>query len=76
MRVQQALEPDELAGVVEDDLGERRAVDLLVFEDIAAEVTLHAADDGLFGQQVVDELIGRHDSRAELGEERRGGGFA
>jgi hypothetical protein len=39
-------------------------------------VTLHATDDGLLGEQVMNELIGRHDGRAELGEERRGGGFA
>lgn len=76
LRVQQALEPDELAGVAEDHLRQRRAIDLLVLEDAVAEVTLDAIDDGLLLEQVVDELVGRHDRRAELGEERRGGRLA
>jgi len=39
-------------------------------------VTLDATDDGLLLEQMMDELVGRHDRRAQLGQEGRGGGFA
>src|SRR5207245_8775314 len=76
-RVEELLEPDELVAVFENDLADRRAVDLAVGHDLGSE-PLHerSADRLVLPQQAVDDVVARDRRRAVAGEGLQGLGLA